>query len=151
MTRRERRYTTSGLLRTYDFFWDGDERLRQVKEGTTTRFSASYDGDGLRVFKSDSWTGSHDYSFALGSVFHDSNLSTVHTPGLAQRQGSTDRFCHSDWVGSTRYLSDSTGNSIPSALRFDAFGHRSAAGAAGRRHPSPLRGGDGGEVNPLGI
>jgi RHS repeat-associated protein len=29
-------------------------------------------------------------------------------------------------VGSTRYLSDNTGNSFPSALRFDAFGQRSA-------------------------
>src|SRR5207247_5517161 len=41
---------------------------------------------------------------------------------------STDRFYHSDWLGSTRYPSDSTGNSFPSALRFDAFGNRSATG-----------------------
>ena len=37
-----------------------------------------------------------------------------------------DRFFHSDWLGSTRYLTDGTGNLAPTALRFDAFGRRNA-------------------------
>jgi RHS repeat-associated protein len=132
MTHRDRKVSASPQI--YDFFWDGDDRLRSVKEGATTRFSANYDGDGLRVFKSDSWTGNHDYSWGPGGVLHDTNGSTVYTPGLAQRQGSTDRFLHSDWVGSTRYLSDSTGNSFPAALRFDAFRGRSATGGTDPYH-----------------
>ena len=39
-----------------------------------------------------------------------------------------DQFFHTDWLGSTRYLSDSTGNNFPNALRYDAFGNRSATG-----------------------
>jgi RHS repeat-associated protein len=35
---------------------------------------------------------------------------------------ATTAYFHTDWLGSTRYLSDSTGNSFPSALRYDAFG-----------------------------
>src|SRR5262249_35637623 len=50
MTRRERRYD-SGLLQVYDWLWDGDDRLRQVKEGANSRFTASYGGDGLRTNK----------------------------------------------------------------------------------------------------
>jgi RHS repeat-associated protein len=50
----------------------------------------------------------------------------VLTPGLAQRSGSTDRFSHADWIGSARYLTDSTGNAAPSALRYDAYGCRTA-------------------------
>jgi RHS repeat-associated protein len=61
----------------------------------------------------------------------DSSGSTVLTPGLAQRSNGVDRFFQEDWIGSARYLTDSTGNAAPSALRFDAFGERTAvAGAA---------------------
>jgi hypothetical protein len=42
-------------------------------------------------------------------VLHDTaNGGTVYTPGLAQREGSTDRFAFHDWLGSTRYLSDNS-------------------------------------------
>src|SRR5262249_18471850 len=109
--------------------WDSDNRLRQVKEGACSRMTASYSGVGLRVNKWDSWTGNHDYSRAGGGIVHDSNgAGTVITPGFAQRQGTTDRFTHKDWLGSSRYLSDSTGNAFPRATRFDAFGNRSATG-----------------------
>src|SRR5207253_4614364 len=49
---------------------------------------------------------------------------------------SSDLF-HSDWLGSTRYLSDSTGNNFPNALRYDAFGNRSATG--GTYDPTPFQ------------
>jgi RHS repeat-associated protein len=44
---------------------------------------------------------------------------------------------HSDWIGSSRYLSDSSGNSFPSMLRYDAFGGRSATGGTDGSHSSP--------------
>jgi len=37
-----------------------------------------------------------------------------------------DRYFHGDWLGSTRYLTDSAGNASPTAYRFDAYGNRSA-------------------------
>jgi RHS repeat-associated protein len=45
-----------------------------------------------------------------------------------------DRFTHTDWLGSARYLSDGTGLSLPSAMRYDGFGLRSAQ--SGPAHPS---------------
>ena len=126
-TSRERQFD-GGWHRDFVFQWDGDDHLRSVINGVDTWLGASYDGGGTRVSKSDLWTGTHNYSWGPGGILADSSGSTVYTPGLAQRQGSTDRFSHGDWLGSTRYLSDSTGNSFPSALRFDAFGNRSASG-----------------------
>jgi RHS repeat-associated protein len=44
---------------------------------------------------------------------------------LAQRSGSTDRFFHNDWLGSTRWMSDgANGNSFPVYALFDSFGNR---------------------------
>jgi YD repeat-containing protein len=91
MTRRERRYD-GGLLKTLDLTWDGDNRLRQIKEGATTRFSADYRGDGLRVGKWDSWTAQHNYTWGPGGIVFDSSGSTVLTPGLAQRSNGVDQF-----------------------------------------------------------
>jgi RHS repeat-associated protein len=69
-------------------------------------------------------------------VLYDSNASSTYTPGFAQNQGGTDRYLHSDWLGSTRYLSDSTGNSFPGMLRYDAFGGRSATSGADGYYPT---------------
>jgi hypothetical protein len=107
-----------------------------VNEGSTNRITASYDGDGLRVAKSDTWTSAHNYTWGPGGVLFDSNNSSTDTPGFAQNQGGTDRYLHSDWIGSTRYLSDSTGNSFPGMLRYDAFGGRSSTGGTDGYYPS---------------
>ena len=95
----------------YSFEWDGNSRLRAVKEAGAARLTASYNGAGLRVSKWDLWTGQHDYSWGPGGVLHDSSNNTVLTPGHGHRSNGVDRFCHADWIGSTRYLTDSTGNS----------------------------------------
>jgi hypothetical protein len=133
MSRREKKYAVGGSIQTYDFLWDGADHLRQVKQGVSSRFTASYNGEGLRVSKWDWWTSSHDYSWGPGGVLHDSSANTIYTPGFAQHT-DRDRFYNSDWLGSTRYLSDGTGNFFPSAFRFDAFGQRSAT--HGPAHPS---------------
>jgi transposase len=81
-------------------------------------FTATYDGSGLRKTKWDAWTGSHTYTWSGGSVLHDSKDDTAYTPGVSQRSNGVDRFFHTDWLGSTRYLSDSTGNNFPSGMRY---------------------------------
>jgi RHS repeat-associated protein len=125
-TYRERK-DNSGVQRGYTLSWDGDDRLRAVTAGSTSYLTASYNGDGLRIAKTDPWTGTHHFSWGPGGVLTDDNgAGNVYTPGLARRQGSTHRFTHDDWIGSTRYLSDSTGNSFPNALLFDAYGNRGA-------------------------
>lgn len=99
-----------------------------------SRFTADYDGDGLRVSKWDFWTGSHDFSWGPGGLLHDTSGPTTYTPGSGQRKNGTDRFHHADWLGSTRYLSDPAGTSEPSVLRYDAFGLRTHT--TGPVHPS---------------
>jgi RHS repeat-associated protein len=140
--RREQRSAPSGAFTVKnapvrrDFFWDGDDRLRQVKQGAASRFQATYDGDGLRVTKTDLFSATYTYSRGPGGVLYDG--ATTYTPGLGHRYtGINPRFYHSDWVGSTRYLSDSSGNFFPSALRYDAFGNRTAL--AGPNQPTPFQ------------
>jgi RHS repeat-associated protein len=124
VTQRDRRYVDmSGLRRTLDYSWDGADRLRSVKEGTNTRLTASYDGDGLRVSKWDYLTGQHDYSWGPGGVLFDSNQSTTHTPGFAQRRNGVDLYAHRDVQGSLRFQANYTGWETD-LYRYDAFGNR---------------------------
>jgi hypothetical protein len=59
-----------------------------------------------------------EFTLGLGGLLYDSYNSAVYTPGVSQRIGSTDTYFHTDWLGSTRYLSDGTGNAFPSMLRY---------------------------------
>jgi hypothetical protein len=79
----------------------------------------------------------HDYRRGSGGARHDPLKSTTRTPGVSQRVDGADRFSHTDWLGSMRYLSDSTENNFPNALRYDAFGNRSATG--GTYDPTPFQ------------
>jgi len=135
---RDRR-TDGGVLQIHDLYWDGDDRLRTIKQGGVNKLTAAYSGDGIRVNKWDAWTGTHDYSWGPGGVVHDSNTNTTYTPGLSHRTGSADRFYHSDWLGSTRFLSDQTGIDFPSALRYDGYGRRSATGGVDPYHPTDFQ------------
>jgi RHS repeat-associated protein len=138
---RERRHDAT-TLRKLALIWDSDDRLKRVwqDDGTnvTSIFNGLYDEDGLRVQKTDSWTGTHNYSWGPGGIVHDT-AGTSYTPGLHQQSGGTDRFFHSDWLGSTRYLSDSAGTGLPSALRYDAFGNRSATGGTDAYHSTDFQ------------
>jgi YD repeat-containing protein len=126
VTQRDRRYLiSSGLRRTLDYSWDGDDRLRWVKEGGVDRLTASYDGDGLRVSKWDYLTGQHDYSWGPGGVLHDSNQNTTHTPGWAQRKGGVDRGLVTDYRGSFRFSTEPSFASAITVYQLDAFGWRS--------------------------
>jgi hypothetical protein len=64
-------------------------------------------------------------------VRYDALNGSAYTPGVSQQANGVDRFFDTDWLGSTRYLADSSGNSFPNLLRYDAFGERSDNGATG--------------------
>jgi RHS repeat-associated protein len=66
-------------------------------------------------------------------------MRATYTSGLWRADGGTDRFCHSDWLASVRYFSDSSGNSFPSALRYDGFGNRCATGGTDPYDPSDFQ------------
>jgi len=108
-------------------------RVDRPQPTVSSRFSATYNGDGLRASKTDLFSATYNYTWGPGGVLYDG--ATTYTPGLAQRYGtSASRFYHSDWVGSTRYLSENTGLVMPLALRYDAYGQRTAL--AGPNYPT---------------
>ena len=101
-------------------------------------FSALYDGDGVRVRKTDLRAGVNtvnDFSYGPSGLLWSSNPTTIYTPGFGHRSNGVNTFYHHDWIGSTRYTSDISGNTFPSALRFDAYGNRSATGGT-TYHPT---------------
>jgi RHS repeat-associated protein len=57
---------------------------------------------------------------------------------VSQRSNGVDRFFHTDWLGSTRWMSDSTGNNFPSGMRYTGYGERSAT-AGSVAHPSDFQ------------
>ena len=117
------------MLRSFDLKWDGDDNLRQAYQQGTLWMQATYNGDGLRVHKQDIFTPTHDYTWGLGGVLYDAANNTTTTPGVSQNVNGVDQFFESDWLGSTRYLTDSTGNNAPSLFRYDAFGERTVTGS----------------------
>jgi hypothetical protein len=68
ISRRDRRFD-NGTRQHLDFYWDGDDRLREVQDHDSAAlfFRAWYDGAGLRVKKTDTRGALglqvHDYSY----------------------------------------------------------------------------------------
>jgi RHS repeat-associated protein len=122
----DRRDLQGGPLSQERFEWDGMGKLRRVFDlvAGVERYRADYDGGGGRV-RAVSNGVTRTYSGGLHE--DDSNGSwTTHTPGVSQRANGTDSYFHSDWIGSTRYLTGANGLTTPSAYRFDGFGNVSA-------------------------
>ena len=123
-TKRERKDDAS-VTRIHDFFFDGDDRLREVKQGAASKLTAGYNGGGIRTNKWDAWSGQHDFSWGPGGVLYDSFQTTTYTPGVSQRKNGTDRFMHGDWLGSTRYMTDIGGNYMAQErILYDGFGNQ---------------------------
>ncbi len=112
---------------------------RTTGGGTAVALSARYTADGERIEKSDPFTGTKISSFGLFDTKTKGGVAegTLHTPGISFRNGlnvsggavgttGTDRFFHTDQLGSTRHLTNGTGtgtySTTPSRMRFDAYG-----------------------------
>jgi RHS repeat-associated protein len=105
-------------------------KLRRIRDPATETvlYSATYDAAGDRVTQTQGGV-THTFSYGAGLLRDDTATgSTTYTPGISQRNGTTDLFPHEDWLGSTRYLTDATGLTAPTAYRFDAYGNTSASG-----------------------
>jgi RHS repeat-associated protein len=105
--------------------WDGMRKLRRLRCQGQERYTAEYDSSGIRV-RSRLYGVDHLYSYGAG-LLHDEAGNTVYTPGISQRKEGADAYFHQDWIGSTRYLTNSTGMTAPTAYRFDAYGRLTAA------------------------
>ncbi len=122
MTHRERRFA-DGTFQSYDLYWDGADNLRQINvHGGGAIWAAAYNGDGLRVSMQDTanngiFPTQHDYTLGLGGLLYDTYHSATYTPGVSQRVNGSDSLFHTDWLGSMRYLSNSTGRTFSPGCR----------------------------------
>jgi len=114
---------------TADYTFDSLDRLTQVISATTT-VDSTYNGDGVRVGKSVSGTPTtyvQDLGTGLPVVLVETTggQDTLYLYGLdliaqVQSDGSR-RYYHTDGLGSTRVLSNDTGQGVGS-VAYDAFG-----------------------------
>jgi RHS repeat-associated protein len=132
MTKRERKLNGDSTVEVHTFEWDGQDKLRRAVKNGVEALTATYDGDGLRVGKTDS-TGMHTYHREPGGTLMEDSVSggtgAVYTPGFAQRSGTENRFFHEDWLGSTRATTNLQTGAVKGTHQWDAFGQRSATGS----------------------
>ena len=129
VVRRERRLGKDQPAQVHSFAWDQDDRLRQVSSGAASLFSATYDGNGTRLSRTDSLS-TRSFQYAGDTLFRETGApggDITHTPGVGVRSGVADRTFHNDWLGSARYTTDATA-ATTGRYAWDAYGQRSWTG-----------------------
>jgi RHS repeat-associated protein len=111
----------SGSLVT-SLSYDYENRLTGITYPSTATNSFQYNGLGLRMQKVDS-SGTVNYicdgTNPASAVLADSNAT--YTPGLSERRSGTSKFLHSDALGTTRGITNSS-QAATDGLLCDAFG-----------------------------
>jgi RHS repeat-associated protein len=116
---------------TWAYAWDYENRLKQVTRPDSTTISYKYDALGRRIQRSKSTGGSTNYVYDGEDVIKDINSdgSTVdYLNGLGiddklkQTSSSATLYFSQDHLGSTRALTDSSGNVVES-VSYDSFGN----------------------------
>jgi hypothetical protein len=87
-------------------------------------------------------TVNHDFTWSPFGLLHDSHQSTYYTPGFAHRANGIDRYYHTDWLGSTRYVTDRNRNMV-AGLTCTAIRDLAGSGDREARHRPMPAGGDG--------
>ena len=103
--------------------YDVENRVTQITYPSSATNTFAYNGEDLRTQKVDS-SGTRNYvcdgSSPASAVLKDG--SAVYTPGLSGRRGTASKFLHSDALGSTRGITDSS-QSVTDSMLYDAFGN----------------------------
>ena len=101
---------------SYSYVWDYDNRLKEVRQNGNLLFSYTYDPNGRRVRSLNSGTGvTTTYIYAGINVIHEATSSEstdyLYANGMriAKKTGATVKYFHSDHLGSTRLVTDSSG------------------------------------------
>ncbi|CAN1212165.1 hypothetical protein TUMEXPCC7403_18305 [Tumidithrix helvetica PCC 7403] len=122
---------------TYDWINDGENRLIKVDNGTS-QTSYVYDASGNRVASITDGVRKNYLldTRGLAKVLQESDangqIQTKYTFGLGlikSESGGNTSFYHSDGLGSTRLLTDSTGQ-VTDRYTYDAFGRLLARGGS---------------------
>ena len=119
--------TLNGVSLTYDaagrrrtkgtttYEWNDDDRLVTVGTGSTMQ----YNGLGARV-KVGTVTSKRDGVDVTDPLLVRGGDSYV--PGVSERNGGVTKFVHTDYLGSARLMTDSTG-AVTDSWRYDAYGN----------------------------
>jgi RHS repeat-associated protein len=101
---------------SYSYVWDYDNRLKEVRQNGNLLFSYTYDPNGRRVRSLNSGTGvTTTYVYAGINVIYEATLTEstdyLYANGMriAKKTGATVKYFHSDHLGSTRLVTDSSG------------------------------------------
>ena len=102
--------------------YDVENRVTSITYPNSTVNTFQYNGEDLRTQKVDSGGAKNyvcDGSSPASAVLKDG--AAVYTPGLSERRGSASKFLHTDALGSTRGITDTTQAATDSVL-YDGFG-----------------------------
>jgi RHS repeat-associated protein len=118
----------------WSYQYDGGNNLTNVYHNGQSAGTYVYDGDGYRIKKTgwNSHSQQHEttiYLFSRGSVCYEKNTTTgldaiyVYGPTgrLAKKAGDEPMYYHTDHLGSTRLLTDTTGSPV-TAVEYSPFG-----------------------------
>jgi len=101
---------------SYTYTWDINNRLREVRDDGNLLFEYLYDSQGRRVKSHNHSTGvTTTYIYAGINVIHEATSSEstdyLYANGMriAKKTGATVKYFHSDHLGSTRLVTDSSG------------------------------------------
>ena len=112
--------TVSSVTTTYGY----DELNQLTSISGPTSASYVYNGDGLRVSKTVSSTTTN-YTWdqtGIGQVISDGNDYVWGLGLISHIASGTPTYAHSDGLGSTRLLTDSSGSVVGTPQQYDAFG-----------------------------
>jgi RHS repeat-associated protein len=116
---------------TWAYSWDYENRLKQVTRPDSTTVSYTYDALGRRIQRSKSAGGSTNFIYDGSDVIRDINSdgSTVEYLNgsgidnkLRQTSSAGTVYFTQDHLGSTRALTDGSGNVVES-INYDSFGN----------------------------
>jgi RHS repeat-associated protein len=107
---------------TTSLTYDDSNRVTGITYPSTATNSFVYNGEDLRVSKTDSAGTSAvitDGTGVASPVLKDARA--VYTPGISERAGTTSKFYHGDALGSTRGITDGS-QAVTDTVLYDAFG-----------------------------
>jgi RHS repeat-associated protein len=132
--------TKSNGTDTWYYTYDARNQLIQLEKNQQVIGQYTYDGDGRRIKKTE-WIESlqqnHDiiYVYSGLSVIYEKNLTTdqaaAHIYGptgrIAKKVNGLIDYCHTDHLGSTRLITDQSGN-VVTEVAYEPFGESELTG-----------------------
>jgi RHS repeat-associated protein len=126
---------------SWTYTWDFENRLKQASQSGGVTVTYAYDALGRRIQRTSSTAGTTKFVYDGADVLRDLDGSGntiadyLNGPGIdnkfRQTSGSTALYFIQDHLGTTRALTDASGN-IASSLGYDSYGNVSSGSASTR-------------------